>query len=337
MNTRVRHGLTVGVLFGILASSLLVARWAVAPTWASGPEDYKTWGEDHVSDAVPEYMTGTECLFCHRDYVGPRWGANSHNRAVRLPAEDSDEWKSFLAHAGNESRDEVMLLGSAGIVRYLKKLDAYGQAAIHSTLWQGHADAPGEVADAPGAHPGWDEKQFNQDCAGCHASAIDTETASFGTLGLDCYVCHGPLEVEHAGDASGVLFAKGQPIDPRVVIATCGQCHLRGGKSQATGRPFATNFVVGDNLFRDFAVDFSDQNIKQMDPIDRHVFENSRDVLIRDQKDVTCITCHSVHGESSAAHMELEVTDSCYACHQPGKELSDVLINRHPHHPTCQY
>src|ERR1700689_86922 len=40
------------------------------------------WG-DHVDAPLPEYVTGEECLFCHRDDWGNRWAKNYHQRTVR--------------------------------------------------------------------------------------------------------------------------------------------------------------------------------------------------------------------------------------------------------------
>src|SRR5437762_13584571 len=41
------------------------------------------WGSDHVGKPVPEYVTGDECLFCHRTDVGPAWTKNRHHGTIR--------------------------------------------------------------------------------------------------------------------------------------------------------------------------------------------------------------------------------------------------------------
>ena len=47
-----------------------------------------------------------------------------------------------------------------------------------------------------------------------------------------------------------------------MVTSICAQCHVRTGKSRSTGLPYPNNFVAGDNLFRDFQVDFSDEALE---------------------------------------------------------------------------
>ena len=37
--------------------------------------DPAAWGGDHVGKPLPAYVTGDECLFCHRK-IGPAWGKN---------------------------------------------------------------------------------------------------------------------------------------------------------------------------------------------------------------------------------------------------------------------
>jgi hypothetical protein len=63
-------------------AATLAGLWLVASqvTSADGPAriDPAAWGSDHVGKPVPEYVTGDECLFCHREKVGPTWGANRH-------------------------------------------------------------------------------------------------------------------------------------------------------------------------------------------------------------------------------------------------------------------
>lgn len=297
-------------------------------------EDVPSWGEDHVGQEVPEYMTGTECLFCHRDYVGPNWQKNAHYRNLREPTPELPEMTAFARRNGKEEAAEVsMLLGSGSVVRYLKRLPAYGKSALHEMIFREGVEPPAD-ANHPG---GWNETLFAEACAGCHMTAIDTETVSYGSPGMDCYVCHGVLEVEHAADPSEVIFAKNREEDPRVGVAICGQCHLRGGQSRSTGRPYPNNFVAGDDLLRDFQVDWSDQALGDMDMIEAHIFASAREVLVLGKSELTCIACHSIHGESTANHKELAETTYCALCHLPGRDLSDVKLPVRSSNKTCQF
>ena len=55
---------------------------------------------------------------------------------------------------------------------------------------------------------------------------------------------------------------------------------MRTGKSRSSGLPYPNNFVAGDNLFRDFRVDLTEMAIQKLNPADRHVQENVRDVVL---------------------------------------------------------
>ncbi len=46
-------------------------------------QDPLTWGSDHAGKPVPEYVHGDECLFCHRNDIGPAWQKNAHGVAAR--------------------------------------------------------------------------------------------------------------------------------------------------------------------------------------------------------------------------------------------------------------
>src|SRR6266849_249782 len=41
------------------------------------------WGSDHIGKPVPEYVTGDECLFCHRTDIGAGWAKNRHQLTIR--------------------------------------------------------------------------------------------------------------------------------------------------------------------------------------------------------------------------------------------------------------
>ena len=69
--------------------------------------------------------------------------------------------------------------------------------------------------------------------------------------------------------------------------------------------------MAGDNLFRDFQADFSDEALKALSTADRHVMENVRDVVVFGKESVTCLSCHDVHGRSSKKHHRVPKGDYC--------------------------
>src|SRR5437868_13471923 len=77
--SRTRH---LGALLPLALAGLLFGTRLLS---ADPPRklDPAGWGSDHVGQPVPEFVTGDECLFCHRLDVGPTWKDNRHNRTVR--------------------------------------------------------------------------------------------------------------------------------------------------------------------------------------------------------------------------------------------------------------
>ena len=257
--------------------------------------------QSHVGQPVPKYVTGDECLFCHRVNIADTWQQNSHARTV---------------HPG-ETDETESVLGAHPPQRRLRP-DGYGKFDLLSR--------DGKT---------WDKQVFALRCAGCHATAVDPETHTFSTASLDCYTCHGVAPQNHPNDTALVWFSKKHARDPKQIISICGQCHLRNGKSKASGLPYPDNFVAGDDLFADFQVDFSKADDPDLNPGDRHVLRNVRDVIV-DGSDVTCLSCHKVHDHSSAKHRLVLSGPICLDCHNakgPKKEVTKYTV----HSELCEY
>ena len=130
---------------------------------------------------------------------------------------------------------------------------------------------------------------------------------------------------------------------PREVVSICGQCHLRGGKSKSTGLPYPNSFVAGDNLFRDFQIDFSDTAIKSLAAVDQHIFLSARAVAVFDRSEANCLTCHDVHAQSAVKHQQLENARICASCHIAGSDNTrlrrDLLPSKRlgTHSEVCDY
>ena len=93
--------------------------------------DPAAWGGSHAGKPVPDFVHGDECLFCHRNDIGPGWQKNAHGITVRQ-SEDAPEWqnifKSQPALAAIAPQVEYFL-GSRHRLRFLKK-EGYGKFAI---------------------------------------------------------------------------------------------------------------------------------------------------------------------------------------------------------------
>ncbi len=294
------------------------------------------WGESHAGQSPPDYIQGDECLFCHRNEIGAGWAKDRHARTVRY-REAAPEIEPLLAADPSlrEVAGEVeFVLGARTILRLLKR-DGYGRFAVFPTPLP--AD-PSPAAPPPGstAKASWDRQLFASSCAGCHATAVDPKTQTFSAFSIDCYSCHGNVNIDHTRDKSLMLLSsQGRREDPRVVTSLCAQCHLRGAVSRSTGHPYPNNFIAGDNLFLDLAADFARAEDPALNPADRHVWRNVRDV-VREGQTTTCLSCHQVHKGSTLRHRRLLRAPICAECHTDPATFKTVV--REPvHSPLCQY
>ena len=299
------------------------------------PADPAAWGSNHVGEPIPEYVHGDECLFCHRFNVGPGWQKNTHGITVRQ-AEDAPELATLLKSQpalATLAPQIDYFLGSRHHVRFLHK-EGYGKFALLTT----RADlGPGGTARGwvNLETLAWDKDKFADRCAGCHTTAVDPQTREFTAFGLDCYVCHGAVSLDHTHDTSTIWLSKKHQNDALSVTSICAQCHLRTGHSKATGLPYADNFVAGDNLFQDYQVDFAKAHDPSLNAGDRHVFENVRDVVLNGGK-TTCLSCHRVHDQATSRHRLVLTGPICLECHYasgPKKAVKTYMA----HSETCEY
>src|SRR5262245_42563825 len=278
--------------------------------------DPAAWGSDHVGQAVPAFTSGDEWLFCHRMDVGPGWTGNRHGQTVRTIDADSESLKALvnLPIAKDLAADVELMLGGPNRLRFLKRSAEHGKLDLLSVQWLPRkSNAAGMLVNA--GQPRWDNRTFGARCAGCHATGVDSAKQTFAAVSHDCFVCHGEPPEKHTTEGRLVWLSPKRKDSAAVVTSICGQCHLRGGDSRSSGLPYANNFVAGDNLFRDFHIDLSDTAIAMLNPGDRHVQENVRDVTLLGREDVTCLSCHDVHRQSARKHHTVAAGDICLNCH----------------------
>ena len=336
-----------------MASRLLIVAWIVMLTAAfaaiavtrspgeEGPRRAKPlnpadWGEDHVGRPLPEFIESGECLFCHRREVGTSWSENRHQRTIRDARAKDPAVKALRKNQATASLAEAveLILGDRRAIRFLKRSADYGKLDMLTAVATSRRGRRFKIEH--GKSPHWDAERFARRCAGCHATAVDPVNKTFSLPSLDCFTCHGDAPLEHSNDTSLMPLAKDHHDSPRVITSICGQCHLRGGKSKSTGRPYATNFVAGDNLFRDFQIDLTAADDARINPGDRHVLEYTREVVLNGRQDMTCLTCHDIHGQSTRRHRDLKDEASCSLCHEPGKPKRD-FIRYEAHSSVCEY
>jgi hypothetical protein len=305
----------VVTLMGALA--LFCTAFAQTP---SRPLDPAAWGADHAGRPMPEYVPGDECLFCHRSTVGSNWKETVHGAASR----HRDDAPKLVAAVAEEAATKAVsgeveyVLGSRHRARFLD-LRGFGTFALLNA--QAVLRDTGTIERWIDAEkPAWDATTFANRCAGCHATAVDAKTKTFAAFGLDCVTCHGAVTLDHTNDTSLMWWSQKRRNSTRfedvaAMTSICAQCHLRGGQSRSTGLPYPNGFVAGDNLFKDFVVDFARADAKTLNPGDRHVWRAVRDVVVTGQTSMTCTLCHRVHDDSSARHALVARSAICADCH----------------------
>ncbi len=199
-----------------------------------------------------DFVSGDECLFCHRFTTGTAWQANPHNRTVRPKSEGSDEW---LIGRGRNTAPKAIRKAGFGKFSFPQGGDA-----------------------------------FSERCSRCHNTAVDPKTLTFALPAIDCYACHGSVDLKHSGDTSLVLFSKKRRPEAAETNRICGACHLRGSEP--------------------------DPN-----PVDRHVFRAVREGQ-------SCLACHAVHARSTDRHRRVLSSASCLDCHVEGKPRKELIPSR---------
>ncbi|HEY6274576.1 MAG TPA: hypothetical protein VIX19_21530 [Terriglobales bacterium] len=299
--------LLLAPFYGVAASD--PARQQKAPasssaaTSAGTTQPALTAGEahhNHAGQPVPDYMTGDQCLFCHRSVVGPTWQQEPHAWTIRPVG--------IAPVVGQLPADATHIIGSAQHYRALK-LIGYGKFALLA--------ADGKT---------WQPDVFATQCAGCHATGVDPQVHTFASFAFDCFACHGDLSTDHTTKPEIALLGSKRPRDPKEIVEICASCHLRGGHSESTGLPYPNNFIAGDDLFADFKVDLKRDLDPTMNPADRHAYTYTRKVM--EGSTQTCLECHRVHGSPDLKH------EYCIDCDDPpgGKAAAPKLRSQ-----TCEY
>src|SRR5262245_63401787 len=103
---------------------------------AQMPLDPAAWGADHVGRPRPEFTSGDECLFCHRD-VGPGWPTNRHGQTIRSldPQSPAIQALADLPEAKNLAAEVELLMGGRNRQRFLKRSSEHGRLDLLSVEW----------------------------------------------------------------------------------------------------------------------------------------------------------------------------------------------------------
>ncbi|HMB27421.1 MAG TPA: hypothetical protein VKS99_04915, partial [Blastocatellia bacterium] len=113
------------------------------------PIDPKAWGGNHAGKPIPEYVHGDECLFCHRNDIGPTWQKNAHGITVRQ-RDDAPELAKTLESApalAEVAKQVEYFLGGRHRARLLKQ-EGYGKfTMLNAQLALGGNGHPATLID----------------------------------------------------------------------------------------------------------------------------------------------------------------------------------------------
>ncbi len=178
-----------------------------APTQKSPPAPTKSAANgsapgsprnDHVGKPLPDYMTGDQCLFCHRNVVGPTWEQEPHAWTIRPVGIEPQ-----VPSVPQLPKDATHVVGSAKHYRALKQI-GYGKFAILAN--------DGKI---------WQPDVFATQCAGCHTTGVDPSSHTFSAYAFDCYACHGDLTTDHTTNWEPSVRASRVKSWPSAASATC--------------------------------------------------------------------------------------------------------------------
>jgi len=232
--------------------------------------------------SFPEYVTGDECLFCHRAVIGPLVANDRH-------------LNSMAASGPGE-----LQLGRDGRSRRLR-LTGYGAVAILRP------------------DGSWDEESFAAKCSGCHATAVDPATGRFASPGLDCVVCHGLTDLNHSATRSGVALGRRRPPTARQIVSVCGSCHLRGARWKSGPGPYPVLYVAPSDLFDLIEFDFTPEAIMRSE--DPHVVRTAAAVLAGGQTScLDCHNVHRRDTSRHRRAAPSPVCSDCHPDGQPRRE-----------------
>ena len=291
----------------------------------------------HINQDLPEYLTGDECLFCHRKDIGHGWPVNAHQLTMRPIHALPDILAQIIEHPELKpfASQVRFVLGYKHEMRLLQKSNEYGKLLLLSARITPETEGTQPLSVIGEAPFHWEDKTFAQQCAGCHTTAVDSRTQSFSAPGIDCYSCHGDVDLEHTNDPSLVYLSKTREDKAGLISQICAQCHIRTGRSQTSGLPYANNYVVGDDLFADFEVDLSETALQDAPPRERHILQTIKRTSQGEQTE-TCLSCHNIHRASGRKHRRVPKNNDCYICHHP-ESMTLTYDRNQTHHARCGY
>ena len=308
---------------------------------------------------LPEYLGSEACLGCHTEKF-TNWEATGHAHMLTEIVKPSD-----LPGDMNAAPEDLKaeLLKADYVVagqRFLARDPATGDLVYLKVQWS--ADQ-GKYLPYTRGGENWD-----QNCAGCHATGYDKSTKRATEMYIGCESCHGPGK-EH-------ILGKGDPS--KIAVTTdsqvCGSCHGAGNMKDGTRWPvgYRPGMKLGELLdlpvvdphevppgpekhWRQYplwAASAHATAVTSLESSDHtgnycykcHAAEAFKDEMINgkafDPKQhaaysaVSCVACHDPHNSAEQAQLRMPADQLCIACHNGSiPEGGTVKAGTEVHHP----
>ena len=287
-------------------------------------------------------FVGSEtCKKCHeRTYL--EWKTSLHSRMMRDvkadPLANIGDFES-PSDVRNFSKLEVAYtLGSQWRQQYLKKKGENLVVLPASYLFSNGEWKP-YLPDQPKKRDWWTE------CAGCHATGVDTKKKTFVETGVACEACHGPgsNHVEAVPGFEIPTIISAARLNSALSAQICGSCHTRGhDKSGKYAYPVDYQTHKGAANLRLYFTEASPTNGKQSKyfwPSGESKYSNQQYLDWKQSEHakvgVVCATCHSVHSSKTSITASADTSDLLLAIRSKTRLFEDRLCKNC--HSTVQY
>src|SRR5437870_10555312 len=122
----------VGIIC-LLRASVPLCAFIFSQVASAQQLDPAAWGADHIGKPLPEFASGDECLFCHRD-VGPGWPTNRHGQTIRTADPKSPALAALaeLPQFKSAPAEVELVMGYRNRQRFLKRSAEHGRLDLLS-------------------------------------------------------------------------------------------------------------------------------------------------------------------------------------------------------------
>jgi predicted CXXCH cytochrome family protein len=299
-------------------------------------KDVKVKGKDHkeakLTFSVKPFRKGADYFFTVIDK-----DAAKNNQTFKIEKVLGGKWdQHFEIKVGDNYYPTP--------IRWSVEAGAWSSGGYKPALWvdpDGTADGLPRTLDKLPLHRVAEAK-----CANCHTTGYnfqkDTkgvwQAKGKGELSIACEKCHGPgsLHVNEAKAAkkAGEELPSGtstivhplKDLDAFQQTQVCAQCHGRNTNKKIKDINFPLDFLPGDTDMTDQSVFWSYSGTHEKSQY-KYFYKNDWAKRNRQQwqdytksahfnkADMSCLSCHTFHGDWNEAQLRLEPQKLCVSCH----------------------